>query len=126
MGEYGSGVSLTQAFNYDKERLLHALKGELLWGESEEGFIYEEASEEECRKFIIDVFDNAVYHALQGYSSGRVYEKVLEANGIKPSNGQIFKDFLHFKQMDDLQQFKGEQYNYGDPENPEDWDDMED
>lgn len=125
MGEYGSGVSLTRAFNYDKERLLKALEGQLLCGENEDGFIYEDAPEEECRAFIISVFDNAVYHALQGYSSGRVYEKVMEANGIKVGDGQIFKDFLHFKQMDDMKQFQGEQYNYGDPENPDEMEDDE-
>ena len=117
MGEYGSGVTLVQAFNYDKERLLKALDGKLICGETEDGFEYCDASEEDCRAFIISVFDNAVYHALQGYSSGRVYENVMKANGIKVGDGQIFKDFLHFKTMDDLQQFKGEQYNYGDPEN---------
>ena len=44
MGEYGSGVSLTQAFNYDKERLLKALDGQLVCGESEYGFMYGDAS----------------------------------------------------------------------------------
>lgn len=123
MGEYGSGVSLTQAFNYDKERLLKALDGQLLCGETEDGFEYCDASEEDCRKFIIDVFDNAVYHALQGYQSGRVMEQVMSANGIRIRDGQIFKDYMHFKTMDDLKQFKEEQYNFGDPENPEEEED---
>ena len=120
MSEYGSGVSLVQAFNYDKERLLKALDGQLLCGETEEGFEYEDASDEDCRAFIISVFDNAVYHALQGYQSGRVMEQVMGANGIKVGDGQIFKDYLHFKQMDELKQFKEEQYNYGDPESEDD------
>lgn len=119
MGEYGSGVSLVQAFNYDKERLIKALDGQLLAGETEKGFIYADAPEEECRDFIISVFDNAVYHALNGYSSGRIYEKVMSANGINIADGQLFKDYMHFKALDDAEQFKGEQYNYGDPENPE-------
>ena len=118
MSEYGGGVSLVQAFNYDKERLLKALDGQLMCGETEDGFEYCDAPEEECRAFIISVFDNAVYHALQGYASGRVLEKVMNSNGISPMDNQIFKDYMHFKAEDDLEQFNGEQYNYGDPENP--------
>lgn len=119
MSEYGSGVSLIQAFNYDKERLLKALDGQLLCGETEKGFIYSDATEDECREFIISVFDNAVYHALQGYASGRVLEKVMTANGLSINNGQLFKDYMHFKMLDDEEQYKGEQYNDGDPDNPD-------
>lgn len=119
MSEYGCGVSLFQAFNYDKERLLKALDGQLMCGETEEGFEYCDAPAEECRAFIIHVFDNAVYHALQGYGSGRVLEKVMSANGIDPKDSQIFKDYLHFKMIDDAE-LCGE-YNYGDPEHPEDF-----
>ena len=119
MSEYGGGVSLVQAFNYDKERLLKALDGQLMCGETEDGFEYCDAPEEECRAYIISVFDNAVYHALQGYASGRVMEKVMNSNGINPMDNQIFKDYMHFKAEDDLEQFRGEQYNYGDSENPE-------
>ena len=117
MSEYGCGVSLVRAFNYDKERLLKALDGKLMCGETEDGFEYCDAPEEECRAFIISVFDNAVYHALQGYQSGRVMEKVMNSNGINSMDNQIFKDYLHYKTEDDLEQFNGEQYNYGDPEN---------
>lgn len=121
MSEYGSGVSLVQAFNYDKERLLNALNGKLICGETEDGFIYCDAPEKECRDFIISVFDNAVYHALQGYQSGRVYERVMDANGFKIGDGQIFKDYMHFKTMDDLEQVKdGISYNYGNPESEDD------
>ena len=123
MSEYGCGVSLTQAFNYDKERLLKALDGQLVCGETEEGFEYCDAPAEECRAFIIQVFDNAVYHALQGYGSGRVMEKVMSANGIDPADNQIFKDYMHFKIEDDIEQFNDEQYNYGDPENQDDIED---
>jgi len=117
MSEYGCGVSLVRAFNYDKERLLKALDGKLMCGETEDGFEYCDAPEEECRAFIISVFDNAVYHALQGYQSGRVMEKVMNSNGLNSTDNQIFKDYLHYKTEDDLEQFNGEQYNYGDPEN---------
>lgn len=123
MGEYGCGVSLTQAFNYDKERLLKALDGQLICGETEEGFEYCDAPADECRAFIIQVFDNAVYHALQGYGSGRVLEKVMSANGINPADHQLFQDYMHFKLEDEAEQAENEPYNYGDPENPDDFDD---
>ena len=122
MSEYGCGVSLTQAFNYDKERLLKALDGQLMCGETEEGFKYCDAPADECRVFIIKVFDNAVYHALQGYGSGRVLEKVMSANGMNPTDNQLFKDYMHFKLEDEIEQSKSESYNYGDPENPDDFD----
>jgi hypothetical protein len=117
MSEYGSGVTLVQAFNYDKERLLKALEGQLICGETEHGFKYEDATEEECRDFIISVFDNAVYHALKGYQSGRVLEKVMYSNGLDYTSGQIFKDYMHYLSEDEATQIKGEQYNYGDPDN---------
>ena len=120
MSEYGCGVSLTQAFNYDKERLLKALDGQLICGETEDGFGYADAPEAECREFIIHVFDNAVYHALQGYSSGRALEQVMNANGIDPADNQIFKDYMHFRTLEPDDQ--EEEYNYGDPEEPEDFD----
>ena len=117
MSEYGYGVSLIQSFNYDKERLLQALDGKLICGETEDGFEYADASQDECRDFIIGVFDNAVYHALQGYASGRVMEKVAEANGVDVKSGQTFQDYLHFKAIDEQEQ--DETYNYGNPDHPD-------
>ena len=119
MSEYGGGISLVQAFNYDKERLLKALDGKLVCGETEDGFEYEDASQEECRAYIISVFDNAVYHALQGYQSGRVLERTAEANGVNTKSGQFFKDYIHFIGVDS--QEHTEEYNYGDPDNPDDF-----
>lgn len=119
MGEYGNGLSLVQMFNLDKERLLKALDGKLVCNETEDGFEYEDASEEECRAYIIRVFDNAVYHALQGYQSGRVLEKTAEANGIDTKSGQFFTDYLHFIDADSKEYT--EEYHYGDPENPDDF-----
>ncbi len=118
MSEYGN-VSMIQAFNYDKERLLKALDGQLMCGENEHGLEYADAPEDECRAYIIQVFDNAVYHALQGYGCGRIYEKVMEANGLNISDGQLFKDFMHFKMLDESEQTDSEQYNYGDYEDEE-------
>lgn len=114
MSEYGCEITLVQAFNYDKERLLKALEGQLMCGEDENGFNYSDAPEEACREEIIKLFDNAVYLALQGYRSGRVMEKSAEANGVDIKSGQFFLDYLHFTTCDEAEQ---EEYNYGDPEN---------
>lgn len=122
MSEYTNETSLVQMFNCDKERLLKALDGQLICNETENGFEYENASEEECRAFIINIFDKAVYHALQGYQSGRVLEKTAEANGINIKSGQFFKDYLHFMQLDKVNNEFSEEYNYGDPDNPDDFD----
>lgn len=119
MGEYGSGVSLVQAFNYDKERLLNALEGRLMCGETEEGFEYCEAPQSECRAEIIALFDNAVYHALQAYQSGRVLEQAAKENGVDTKSSNFFLDYLSLKLIDDDEYTKREAYNYGDPENPE-------
>ena len=47
-------------------------------------------------------------------------ENVMSANNLSPTDHQLFMDYMHFKTEDDLEQFSGEQYNYGDPENSED------
>ena len=121
MSEYGCGVSLVQAFNYDKERLLKALDGQLVCDETEDGFEYCDAPEEECKDFIIKVFDNAVYHALQGYASGKAIEQVMGANGIDINDNQIFKDYMHFRITAEADQLDSdEQYNFGNPDAPED------
>ena len=117
MSEYGCGVSLIQAFNYDKERLLKALDGQLVCGDTENGFEYADATEDECRAYIISVFDNAVYHALQGYQTGKVLEQVMNANGIKVDDNQLFMDYMHFRSIADMEAMESsDQYNYGDPD----------
>ena len=83
MGEYGAGMSLTEAFNNDKERICAALEGMLIVGEDEKGWVYKKADKEECKKYILKCFDNAVYHALQGYRSGKALEETLGSCGIK-------------------------------------------
>lgn len=60
MSEYGPGVSMKQAFVYDRERIEPALHGELMCGETEEGFLYSKASKKECDQYILEAFDNAV------------------------------------------------------------------
>lgn len=76
--EYGSGIKLGTAFEYDKERIKHALNGEIMVGENEHGFIYDKCSKEEADKYILSAFDNAVYQVLKSNASACVLEKMIE------------------------------------------------
>lgn len=95
MGEYGPGLTSGQCFNMDKERIRHALKGELICGESENGFEYAPASKEECEKFILLAFDNAVFQCKQALDSGRVHERILKEN-TKLSDQEVFQLYLRY------------------------------
>lgn len=76
--EYGSGIKIGTAFQYDKERIKHALKGEIMVGENEYGFIYDKCSKEEADKYILSAFDHAVYQALKANASACVLESMIE------------------------------------------------
>ena len=106
MSEYGSCISKAEMFNLDKERIKMALKGELVSGEDESGFTYAPASKEECEKYILKAFDNAVFHCLECARSGRALEKILDENGIKPE--QYFQEYVSITmelQMKDAQEY---------------------
>ena len=98
MGEYGPGLTMGQIFNIDKERIKHALAGELLYTDTESGeLIYRPASPEECREFILRKFDNAVFHCLEQMKFGRVYDWIIEKNGIH----YTIQDILISKRIED-------------------------
>lgn len=79
MSRYGNGVSFSDASAMDRERLIHALNGELVTGETDDGkFTYGKASKDECDEFILSCYDNAVYHAKTGMHSGRAFEYILK------------------------------------------------
>lgn len=83
MSEYGSGLTFGQCCMMDKERIKHALRGQMMCGETEEGFEYCTASKEQCEEYILSAYDNAVYHALQAMTSARAHERLHGEN--KPS-----------------------------------------
>lgn len=98
MGKYGPGLTMGQIFNLDKERIKHALMGELLYTEAEDGMtIYRPASKEECREFILRKFDNAVYQCLEQMKFGRVYDRIIEKNGVR----YTIQDILISKRLED-------------------------
>ena len=77
MAEYGNGVSFGQACTYDKERIKMALQGKLLARESSNGFEYEKGEKEDCKNFILDTYDEAVYQARMAMASGKALERML-------------------------------------------------
>lgn len=109
MSEYGSGMSMADMFNLDKERIKMALKGELVSGEDESGFTYAPASKEECEEYILKAFDNAVFHCLKCARSGRALEKILnELCGIKPED--YFYEYM--KITSELEREDAEKYEF--------------
>jgi len=95
MSEYGSGMTFKRACELDRERIIHALKGELVCDETDTGFVYADAPKEECDEFILSAFDNVVYHAEQAFHSGRALEKMLKDNDVSYD----LKDYM--KALDD-------------------------
>lgn len=95
MGEYGPGLTSGQCFNMDKERIKHALRGELVCGESENGFEYAPAPQEECEKFIISAFDNAVFQCKQAHDAGRAHERILK-ECTKLSDKEIMAKYIKY------------------------------
>ncbi len=81
MSEYGSGVSFKQTCEYDRERIQKALKGELVYGENEDGFLYIGASKDDCKRYILEAYDQACYMASEAMHSGRALEKIAKDHG---------------------------------------------
>lgn len=99
MAEYGPGLTMGRCFSLDKERIKHALNGELMCGENEDGeFEYELATKAECDRYIISAFDNAVYQALSANASGRALDTILRRHGIEPSV-QEYMEFLEEEKL---------------------------
>lgn len=84
MGEYGSGMSLAQVAELDKERVKHALNGELVCGEDENGFVYEPATREECDRYILEVVDSWYHQAKRLADNGRAIERLCKSHGFDP------------------------------------------
>lgn len=94
MSEYGSGLTLGQCCNYDKERIKHAFKGELMIGEDENGFVYEPASREECEAYILRAYDNLYYQAKQLADSGRAMDR-LAGKYMKGGFQKHFREYVN-------------------------------
>lgn len=95
MSEYGSGISLKQAFKMDRERIRHALKGELVCGETEDGFSYAPCTKEEAEEYILQTFDNAVYLCMHANAGAKVFERILKEDAGFPV-GDIVQLYLRY------------------------------
>ena len=83
------GKTLDKTLMEKKEMIRHAMNGELPQGEDENGTIFRSASREECMQYILAAYDNAVYHCLESNKFGKVYDRILEKNGIKLTMKEI-------------------------------------
>ena len=84
MSEYGSGLTIGMEAELDKERIKHALKGELVVDQNEEGFVFAAVSNvDDCRKDIIYRFEKYVHKAQEGMAAARAYENILKRRGVK-------------------------------------------
>ena len=96
MSEYGSGLTFGQTRNLDKERIKRALRGELVCGEDENGFIYAKANREDCERFILAAYDDCVYHAKQAMDSGRALERLLKSKGVEVGVTYTLDEYMTF------------------------------
>lgn len=92
VSEYGYGISLKQAFEYNRERIEHALKGELLSGQTEEGFVYAPCTKEEADLYILCAYDNAVHQCLAANKAGMIIESILKEETLL-DDSTIYKKY---------------------------------
>jgi len=113
MSEYGPGHTIGTAAELDKERVRHALLGELVIGEDESGFIYAQAPKAECDRYILEVIDNLVYQCKELAASGRAMERIIEEHGgmdvyfnryvdYHAQESRRFQDYLYEQDIDEL------------------------
>ena len=94
MGEYGSGLSMGTCAEYDKERVRHALAGELICGETEEdGFMYAPASKAECDEYILGVVDEWYFQAKKLADAARATERIMQRHGFDMM--QYFQEYVN-------------------------------
>ncbi len=83
MSKYGSCVTFSEACAMDKERIKRALQGELIFGETDTGFVYRSETKEDCTDFVVSTYDNLVYEAIKSNAVANVLNQILEKNNIK-------------------------------------------
>ena len=98
MAEYGNGISMRQAFELDRDRVIHALHGQLACDIDANGIAYYDADPEECEEYILHAFDNAVYEALNMALSARALEKIAEEEDIDFTRTELFNRYMYYKQ----------------------------
>ena len=92
MGKYGSGVSMKEMFNMEREALKMALKGQIRCGANENGFIYCPGDEEEIHQTIWEIYRNAEWHAKEMAASARAMERLAEKYSVRSEDH--FKEYM--------------------------------
>ena len=77
MSKYGCAIDFQEAKLFDREEIEYALKGKVRVGENDKGFIYDMGTNEECRKVILDNFDEAVFCAIESLRNSRTLEQLV-------------------------------------------------
>lgn len=108
MGKYGSGITSGQAAMMEKDEIKHALNGEVIIGESEEGFIWGKCiNKHELDRIIISAYDALYFQFKQALDSSRametVLEKVMEDHGIKFDMNAIMPLYMAAMEKERLQ-----------------------
>ena len=80
--KYASGLSFGKVCSMDKERIKEALRGRIMAGGNEAGFIYKDATKEEAEEEILSIYDECVYQALVALHSVRALGKVAKDHGF--------------------------------------------
>ena len=106
--KYGSGISFAAACKMDLEQIKMALIGQLVSGEDESGFYYQDAPKEACEQFVIDAYKEAVYQAKLSMAAGRTLEKILEEKVGKIGKGYALDEFLKYYQKELIETFSEE------------------
>ncbi|MBP5718027.1 MAG: hypothetical protein J6X53_03490, partial [Abditibacteriota bacterium] len=92
-------------FSMDRERISHALRGELMCGEDENGFLYRKATPEECSLCILNAYDNCAYRALELAAGGRAMERIMKEHGLICGETYTLQEYMEAKE-EELQRYK--------------------
>lgn len=92
----------------DKEHVRHALCGELVAGEDEEGFVYETAPRADCERFILEVTDKWYHMAKLLADSGRAVERIMERHGFKMDFQEYLQEVVRAKKEYDTYVYEGD------------------
>lgn len=116
MAEYGPGLTFGQCCNLDKERIKHALQGELMVGEDEDGgFVYEKAPKADCDKYILEAYDSCVFQAKAAMDSGRALDRLFEEVTGEKAHEKHFRRYMEIAE-EERQEFQDYHYESDGPE----------
>ena len=106
--KYGSGISFAAACKMELEQIKMALMGQLVCGEDESGFHYQDAPKEACDQFIVDTYKESVHQAKLAMVTSRALERILEEKVGAIGKGCELEEFLKYYQKELLETFSNE------------------